>query len=66
MIEIPRLDTKEIAASTRSAVPLGVRRRWITRAGYGGAVLRALVLLTIGAVAVFAALRWVSFERYLE
>ena len=26
----------------------------------------ALVLLTIGAVAVFAALRWVSFERYLE
>lgn len=26
----------------------------------------ALVLLTMGAVAVFAALRWVSFERYVE
>jgi len=26
----------------------------------------ALVLLTLGALAMFAALRWVSFERYLE
>jgi ABC-2 type transport system permease protein len=26
----------------------------------------AAVLLTLGAIAVFAALRWVSFERYLE
>jgi ABC-type transport system involved in multi-copper enzyme maturation permease subunit len=26
----------------------------------------ALVLLALGAVAIFAALRWVSFERYLE
>jgi hypothetical protein len=26
----------------------------------------AAVLLALGAVAIFAALRWVSFERYLE
>lgn len=34
--------------------------------GPGHTYVLALVLLALGAVAVFAALRWVSFERYLE
>ena len=34
--------------------------------GQGRTYVLALLLLTLGAVAVFAALRWVSVERYLE
>lgn len=34
--------------------------------GFARTYVVALVLLALGAVALFAALRWVSFERYLE